>query len=155
MKYKKIWGYIVYDNGLVIGKNGQKLNTNYHSFEDEDGNKLSYSRFVYYAFNRNFDYKDKNKVVIHKNNKKSDFSIKNLCVVSKKEIIQGQKNKNSKLTDEQVDKIRKIYNGEHQIKNMQSNISYRTLAKMFGVSHSTIQHIISGKMRNKKNYKLK
>ena len=64
-----------------------------------------------------------------------------------KDIKQGENNGYAKLTNDEVEEIKKRYNT--------TSCTYRSLARDFGVSHSLIGGIIKGNFRNKENYILK
>ena len=55
----ELYGYTIYDDGTILKKNGKRLNTNQQIRIklDNNGNtrQVNYARFVYYAFNRDFD----------------------------------------------------------------------------------------------------
>ena len=65
----------------------------------------------------------------------------------------GEKHKKSKLTNEEVEEIRKLYyigeedNKGNGLNNPTRKYSYRKLAEKFGVSHSLIKAIVKGECR--------
>jgi hypothetical protein len=153
MEYAELWGYKVCSNGEIFGLHGKKIRVANVVKIKKDNKFVSFSplRFIYYAFNQNtFDIYNYDYIVIPKDNDKSHRGIDNLESILKKDMVQGEHNGYSKLTDEQVTEIIDIY--EHGKDN---NVSYRSLAKEYGVSHGLISGIITGKFRNKNDYKLK
>lgn len=161
--FKELLGYKVFENGKIIGiKNTEltiKNKTDILKIKTE--NEYIYipvMRFIYYAFNPTFDYQDYNLMVVQKRNN-DDLGIENLKVVKRSSKIQGENSCNAKLTDEQVKEIIAIYENAKEKgfdKNSpNTNVSYRSLAKDYGVSHSLISGIIKRRFRNKENYKLK
>lgn len=161
--FKELLGYKVFENGKVLGiKNTElqiKNKTDLLKIKIE--NKYTYipvMRFIYYAFNPTFDYEDYSLMVVQKENN-DDLGINNLQVVKRSSKIQGENSCNAKLTDEQVEEIIAIYKNAKEKgfdkNNPNTNVSYRSLAKDYGVSHSLISGIIKRRFRNKENYKLK
>ena len=163
MKEKiKLWGYTIYRNGDIYTPNGKLITKRKMIYVKIEGEtkytEISYVRLIYYAFNKDiFDFNDKT-IAIRKKDKNGDYNLDNLEMVSKKDYVQGEKNAQSKLTDKQVEEIKNLYNSKKQkeghLNNPNCKISYRKLAQMYGVTHTTISSIIKGEHRNKENYKL-
>lgn len=162
--FVELYGYKIYKNGNIIGKKTNKLITKRKQIKIylENGKKqnVSYARLIYFAFHQNdFDFNDKNIVITKNNEDKNDYSLDNLKAMETKDILHGEKNKTAKLTDEQVEEIRYIYNkyknerGDNNNPNVR--ISYRKLAELYNVSHTAIQQIVNGKYRNEERYKIK
>lgn len=165
MEYTELFGYKIFRNGKIIGLKGKELNDNRPQIrilwgKERKAVEVRYARFVYYAFNRNsFDFNDKSLVIVFKDGNKKNYSIDNLRLVSRKNIYQGENNKLSKLTNKQVESIKKEYNSYRQV-GLGTNypfkkISYRKLADKYNVSHTLIKNVIKGKTRNKENYVIK
>ena len=164
MKSAELFGYKVFENGTIIGKKGKKISKRpqikVYFEENQKPTEMSYARFVYYAFNQdNFNYEDKSIVISFKDKNRKNFKLNNLIAVNKKNIYQGQNHTKSKLTDKEVEEIRRLYNknknkrdGEH---DPFAKISYRKLADEYGVSHTLIKGIVKGNLRNKDNYIMK
>ena len=159
----ELWGYKVYGDGRILGIYGKEIKPNKQikvRWGINGKNKfVSYARFVYYAFNfKNFNFNDMTIIIKHKNGNESDYSIDNLIAVKRKDYNQGENNAYAKLTDEQVEEIKKIYNENNGLRanlnDPMAKISYRKLAKKYGVSHTAISGIIKGQYRNKDNYVL-
>lgn len=159
----ELWGYKVYKNGRILGIHGKEINKNKQIKVKWgiNGKKrfVSYARFVYYAFNfKNFNFNDMAIVIKHKNGDKNDYSIDNLIAVKRKDYNQGENNVSAKLTDEQVEEIKRLYSRDSEVRtdlnDPMAKISYRKLAEQYGVSHTTIRGIVKGQFRNKDNYKL-
>ena len=162
MNSVEIFGYKVFENGVIKGKNGfeMKQSRQIKVFYGDGYFYVDRARFVYYAFNKDtFDLHDKNYVVKFKDNNKKNYHIKNLVAIKKSLICHGENNVNFKLTDKQINDIKLIYEKYKDKKenknNPMSKISYRRLANIYGVSHSMIGGIITGQFRNKENYVLK
>lgn len=164
MESVNLWGYTIFADGSIIGLRGKELAYS-KQIKIQWGHKkitkrVSYARFVYYAFHfKNFNFNDKTIVIKHINNNEKDCSIDNLVAIKRKFINQGQYNGLAKLTDKQAEEIKKVYN-QYKEKGMKDNdpttkVSYRKLAKKYGVSHTLIKDIIDGKHRNKLNYIMK
>ena len=159
MEIKNVFGYKVKSNGKILKLNGEpmKYQKTIRIVWNGIGREVSYSRFVYYAFNmENFDFNDHSIVIIHKDNNKKNNRIENLLAVKRKDLIQGENSNSYKLTDKDVENIIKEYNdygtSEH---DPTKKCSYRKLAQKYGVSHTLIRGIIKGDFRNKDNYILK
>lgn len=164
MKSAELFGYKVFENGTIIGKKGKKISKRpqikVYFEENQKPTEMSYARFVYYAFNQDsFNYEDKSIVISFKDKNRKNFKLNNLIAVNKKNIYQGQNHTKSKLTDKEVEEIRRLYNknknkrdGEH---DPFAKISYRKLADKYGVSHTLIKGIVKGNLRNKDNYIMK
>lgn len=164
MRKVNLWGYTIYDNGTIIGLYGKKMKPKAQIKilwgKQKKEKIVYYARLVYYAFHyKNFDFNDKTIVVRHINGNELDFNLRNLIAIKRKYIVQGQYNGCAKLTDKEVEEIKKIYKNNKEenmnINNPITKISYRKLAKIYNVSHTLIKGIISGKYRNKENYILK
>lgn len=164
MKSVKLWEYLIQEDGTIYNKNGKKIN-HYKQIkinwgEEKKPRYVSYARFVYYAFNyNNFNFDDKTIIIRHKNKNKEDCNINNLIAMNRKFISQGEYSSLSKLTNKDVEDIKKIYelNKEKGIKNNDptTKISYRKLANKYGVSHTLIENIINGSARNEEKYIIK
>lgn len=164
-KCVELWGYKVYEDGSIVGILNKKL-TQYKGsryikakIEDKFIN-IPILRFVYYAFNQDtFDINDLSYIILPKDMNENNTALSNLVLERRSNIIWGENNINSKLTDEQVkDIIKKYKNGNKKsdgVYNPYKKVSYRSLAEEYGVSHSLISGIITGRFRNKDNYKLK
>ena len=165
MNYKEFHGYLIYENGTVIGLQGRPIKVRNHEGRLEvklhiDNKRKIYilPRLMYYLFH-GFDIDDKNLCVIHKDDNKLNTHIQNLELVERKEIIQGEGHrKRAKLTDEQIQEIKEQYvrssPGANQY-NGKAGMSLNDLALKYGVSKSNIYHIIKGLSRNEDDYKLK
>ncbi len=150
--FAELWGYRVCNNGEIFGLYGKKIKLTNVVRVKKDGKFVSFSplRFIYYAFHQDtFDIHNYNYVVVPKNHNKKDRRLNNLEVVLKKDLVQGANNGYAKLNDKQVEEIIDIY--QHN----KGTISYRQLADEYGVSHTLIYGLVTGKFRNKSNYKLK
>lgn len=161
MNKVNLWGYTIYEDGTIIGLNGKRMLHNKQVLIQRENTKkaVSYARFVYYAFNRDFDFDNKLIVIRHINGNKFDFSINNLASIEVKMIKQGENSTSAKLTDKEVEEIKALYSQAKEEclpKNSPNKkMSCRKLAEMYGVSPSTINGIVNGRFRNKENYILK
>ena len=144
MRQIKIDNYIVFEDGIVFNKYGKQLKIRKQIRLNDKF--VSYGRFIYWAFNQDFDINDYTNVIV-KINKNKGYELSNLKVIKEKDIKQGENNGYAKLTNDEVEEIKKRYNT--------TSCTYRSLARDFGVSHSLIGGIIKGNFRNKENYILK
>lgn len=167
MQKVTLFGYTIYENGDIIGLKGNLINKEQSQIKItlKHINKrvsISYARFVYWAFHQDtFDFKNKEILVTHKDNDQYNYNINNLVVINKRDILQGEKHKLSKLTNEQVEEIKEVYKkAQENSQNTNKNnpfvkVSFRKLAEKYNVSHSLVRDIIRGKIRNKNNYIIK
>lgn len=171
MKFKDFYGYEIHENGDMFNRFGRKLKQRVRNCGRREI-KLSINkkrvnftvtRLVYCAFNDLdiFDL-DRNMCVTFLDDNKSNIHIDNLELVHRSSLIQGENHiAISKLSDKQVKEIIVKYNSTinnrpvNQYDNDKPYLSYRSLAKEYGVTHAMIRHIIVGSSRNKDNYVLK
>ena len=155
--------YEIFEDGTIINTStGKKISQRIKGNHKEvrltiDGVRKNYitSRLVYWLFNDDFDIENKNLCVVADD--MINFTLKDLKVVHRKELIQGDGHKNvCKLTEEQVSEIKALYNGKPCINQHDKNgVSYADISKKYGVTKSLIASILRGKTRNEKTYKLK
>lgn len=151
---KDYFGYKVFEDGTIIGIKGkilkpQKVGTGYYKVKIKTDNGIKYQsvhRIVAICYIDNPENKSQ---VNHKNGIKADNSVNNLEWCTPMENINhayrnnlknnyGEKNGASKLTQIQVDDIRRLYkNGGH---------SYRSLSKKFNVHFTLISAIIKNRI---------
>lgn len=157
MKQVNLFGYKIYDNGTILKLNGKPMafHKTIHIKVNNEVKNVSYARVIYYAFNQDtFDFDNHSYCIKHKDNNPKNNRLDNLYMTNQKDYLWGEKNKKAKLTEEEVEEIRKLYFiGEQENKGNGLNYpikkySYRKLAEKFGVSHSLIQQIINGGCRN-------
>lgn len=163
MNSVKYQGYTIYEDGKIMGlyKKEVKKRINNGRYEVRimiDGVRKNFivARLMYYVF-IGFDIDNKDLCVIQKDDDYLNIHIDNLDVVHRKDLIQGEKHKNrSKVTDEQVEEIRKLYKGKVG-SNQFDKVGYslNDIAKMYGVTKSNVMHIVKGLSRNEDEYKLK
>lgn len=162
MEYRELFGYKVYENGDIIGLKGSKMKKNRPQIKvcwgkNKEQKEVGYARFVYYAFNfKTFNFHDKSIIIEYKDGNKNNYNINNLTPIKRGNIYQGENHSKSKLTNEQVEEIKRIYNKQKNFdldKNYPfTKVSYRKLAEKYGVSHSLIKGIVKGTHRNRENY---
>lgn len=113
------------------------------------------SRLVYWLFNPDFDISDRNLCIVADD--LINFTLDDLKVVHRKDLIQGEKHCNqAKLSDAQVEAIRKAYNGKPCTnQHDKSGVSYADLANQYGVTKALIAQIVRGEVRNEENYYFK
>lgn len=159
------YDYEVYENGTIINlKTGNEMTPVIKDNKRKeirltlDGVRKHFivARLVYWVFNPDFDITNKNLCVVV-NDDKVNFTLSDLKVVNRKDLIQGEKHKNiAKLTDSQADEIRAMYAGKMCVNQYdKAGISYSDLASKYGVTKANIAQIIRGEARSKKNYILK
>lgn len=156
-------GYTIYENGKVIGLYGKEIkkrerNGRYEIRLNIEGLRKDFtvSRLVYHAF-ENFDIADTNLCVTHKDGDKLNVDFKNLKLVKRKELIQGEGHKTRiSLSNAEVDEIRSLYKGKAGVNQYdRKGFSLQQLADKFGVTKGNIMQIVKGVSRNEENYKLK
>ena len=154
-EFVELYGYKVFKNGKIFNSYNKEIT----QFKNSGAIKININgkqinvpilKFIYYAFNRDFDLQDKTITIVPKDMNKDNLSYDNLKVEKKENIIWGENSINSKLTDTQVEEIKDKYKNRKE-----KYCTYRSLADEYGVSHSLISGIIKGRFRNKKNYILK
>ena len=171
MNFTYFHDYCIFENGDIYNSRGKKLTHTIKKGRKEitltvgikKRRTFVSARLIYCVFNQiDIDTFDKNQCVTFKNGNKLDISLDNLYCVFRGDLIQGQKHKRvSKLTDEQVEEIRRKYeetrnNKPHnQYDKKAPYNSYRSLAKEYNVEFSQIRHIVKGYIRNEELYKLK
>ena len=123
---------------------------------DNDWHNIDWNKFIYYAFHQdNFDLFS-NLVVKSVNN---TSNINSLYLERKNKHLQREHNKNSKLTEEQVNNILEEYNsGSVKDKELNKNnptrrVSYRYLGAKYNVSHTLIKDIIINSHYNRQSAK--
>lgn len=156
MEKINLYGYTIYDNGNILTLNGDLMKFNKTITLSINGElkKVSYARFVYYAFHQNFDFDNHKLIIKHKDNNIENNDINNLYMEHCGEHLKGEKNSRAKLTNKEVMEIKELYKkGQENDKDCELNnpfkkYSYRKLAEMYGVSHNLIKQIIKGECRN-------
>jgi hypothetical protein len=149
MENYRIYGkYVVYNDGTIYSLSGKKfmkeIDTNGYSSVKINGKLLSIHRLVGELFIPNEKGK---KEINHIDGNKSNNRIENLEWVTPKENIhhkihslgkdhRGSKNGMSKLTLEDVDKVKLLY---------KSGYSQNKLGEMFGISQGKISNVVNGK----------
>lgn len=156
MKQAELFGYKVLENGVIIGFNNEPISfaKTITIMINGEMKSVSYARFVYYAFHQNdFDFSNHSYCVKHIDNNPKNNAIDNLYITNEKDYLWGEKHKKSKLTNEEVEEIRRLYyigeedNKGNGLNNPTRKYSYRKLAEKFGVSHSLIKAIVKGECR--------
>lgn len=164
MRSREMNGYIVYENGKIIGKKGKELKPYIHNGKAEvkinltgGGTKhYTLTRLVYWVFNPEFDLGNKNLCVSSKTGNYVDFTLADLELKHRSELIQGENHKHcAKLTNHDVAQILEIYQGQSG-QNQYDKIhpSQYDLAASYNVSRANISLITRQKGRNKEAYKL-
>ena len=155
MKKVDLYGYTIFEDGTILKLNGEpmKFNKTIEISINGKTSSVSYARLIYYAFHQDFDFSNHSYYVKHKDNDITNNHIKNLYITKRKEYLERDNNKKAKLTSQQVEKIKKLYdigeedNKGNSINNPNKKYSYRKLAEMFGVSHYFIKQVIKGECR--------
>lgn len=148
MEKAELFGYVVYANGDIY-RDGVKVNyqKNIRVMWGNFSRFVSYARFVYYAFYRDFDFNNHSYCIMHKDETREDLNaIDNLYATNKKEYLKGGRHKMAKLNDRQIAEIKYLYKyGEDKTEDINSprkKVSYRKLATMYGVNHNVIRRIV-------------
>ncbi|MFS0643735.1 hypothetical protein [Siminovitchia sp. 179-K 8D1 HS] len=156
-------GYTIFEDGRIIGLYGKEVKKRINNGRYEirlviDGKRKNYivARLMYFVF-VGFDISNKDLCITHKDGDYLNVHINNLQLQHRRDLIQGDKHVNrAKLTNEQVEEIRRLYRGKTGNNQYdKQGYSLQDLANMYGVSKANIRMIISGDSRNKKDYKLK
>lgn len=155
MRKVNLFGYEVCENGTILGLNGKPLafHKTIDLFINKKKKSVSYARFVYWAFNQDFNFENHKFCVKHKDNDIKNNAIDNLYITNKKKHLRGENNSRAKLTDEEVKEIRERYfkneieSRDENINNPFKKVSYRKLAEEYGVSHNLIKQIVKGECR--------
>lgn len=156
-------GYTIYEDGTIIGLYGKEVKKSNNKGRYEvrlniEGKRRNFvvARLIYHAFYP-FDISDKNICISYKDNDKMHIHLNNLYQTERKNLIQGEKHINrSKLSNEQVEEIKTLYNGKTGSNQYDKvGFSLQDLANKYGVSKSNIMWIVKGMSREKDDYKLK
>lgn len=143
--FKRYHGYKVYPDGRFV-KNGQVVpyQKNGQLFLTIDGTiqKIQGVRLLYSIYLNGNVPLDRKQIIIFKDGNKEHRHISNLQCISKKDYDNMTIKKRKVLDDDDVKEIRKKY--KEASKQKKSDISYRKLASMYGVHHTTIQRVIKG-----------
>lgn len=163
MKFKMFHDYTVLEDGTIYNKHGNRVGLREHEGRYEtrlvvNGKRKNFivSRLVSHLFNGT-DINNRNSCILPKDGNKLNIHYTNLIEKDRKDIIQGEKHqKIVKLSDEDVETIKSLYNGKSGANQLDKvGYSMNDLAKMYGVTKGNIALIIRGKSRNKDEYKLK
>jgi hypothetical protein len=146
--YKIKENYVVYNDGTILSLKSKMfmnpININGYLFVKIDGKLVSIHRLVGELFIPNPHNK---KEINHIDGNKQNNKVENLEWVSPSENIQhkihqlgkdhrGSKNGMAKLTLEDVDKIKMLY---------QAGYSQKKLGEMFGLTQGKISNVVNGK----------
>ena len=155
--------YEIFENGMIINTStGKEISQRIKDKHKEvrltiDGVRKNFitSRLVYWLFNDDFDINNKDLCIVAED--LINFTLSDLKVVNRKDLIQGEKHKNVyKLTNEQVAEIKSLYIGKTGVnQHTKTGMSYSDIAKKYGVTRGLIASIIRGEIRNENSYKLK
>ena len=163
LKSVRLDKYEVFEHGIIINTlNGKEMAQRIKDKPKEvrltlNGIRKNFitSRLVYWLFNDNFDIDNKDLCVVAED--LINFTLSDLKVVNRKDLIQGEKHKNVyKLTNEQVAEIKSLYIGKTGVnQHTKTGMSYSDIAKKYGVTRGLIASIVRGEIRNENSYKLK
>lgn len=155
--------YEVFENGTIINTlTGLSMTQQIKGHRREvrltiDGKRKNFitSRLVYWLFNEDFDISNKNLCIWGED--MINFTVQDLKVVHRKDLIQGEKHKHqAKLTNAQAEEIRELYQGKPCTNQYDKHgISYQDIADKYGVTKGLIAQIIKGSTRNEDKYILK
>lgn len=151
--FKLYYGYEVYPDGRFV-KNGQVLryqkNGQINLIVKGESKRIQGVRVLYSVFKRDGVPLERNEIIVFIDGNKEHRHIDNLDCVSKKDYDRmiGRKKPPRVLTDAEVEEIKNLYEKKDEPKQETGNqipsISYRTLAKKYGVHFTTIQRVIQG-----------
>jgi hypothetical protein len=158
----KYYDYTVYSDGTIENKSGRELKPRLQ----KDGhmsitlrlNKIkkycSLARVIYHAFNPEFNVTDINNCVTFKDKNSQNCQLSNLYLAFRGDLIQGQKHKKAKLSEQQIKEIKSLYQGEARRNQYEKTEkpSLLALAEVYGVSKQLIASVV--KKRHRTNYKL-
>lgn len=133
MKCVMFYGYIVYENGDIFTKRGKKILDKDIPVKSKNASYIARNRFIYGAFHRDFDIADKH-FCIKRDESRSGNYINTLV-----KLQRGEYYKNTILTPQKQEEVINVYNNA---KKNGRKITYRQLAKKYGVSHTRIAQII-------------
>lgn len=159
------YDYEVFEDGTIINlKTGREMTPVIKNNKRKEirltinGVRKHYivARLVYWLFNPDFDIENKNLCIVV-NDDKIDFTLTDLKIVNRKDLIQGENHKSiAKLTDLQVEEIKSMYAGKMCVNQYdKTGVSYSDIASKYGVTKAIIAQIIRGETRNKTKYILK
>ena len=128
-------------NYKAIKVNGKKIDEHRYVMEQYLGRPLSRYEIVHHkdGNKRNNDINNLEVMDLSQHTKLHRTGIERSTETKKKisKILYGRKSPCRKLNDEQIGQINKFH---------EEGISSRNIAKIFGVSHTTIDNIINGKI---------
>ena len=158
MGHRDFYGYTIYENGDIVNKYGKQMSPRNNKGRLEikltiNGVRKNFSvgRLVYCVFNNIDPFTfDKDQCVTFKDGDKLNVNLDNLECKYRGDLIQGEKHNISKLTDKEIEEIRKKYFStknnrpinQYDVKGEYH--SYRSLAKDYDVTYPTIKQIIEG-----------
>ncbi|MCY9738135.1 hypothetical protein M5X17_31070 [Paenibacillus alvei] len=165
LKYRIFSDYKIYEDGTIVNRYGKRLTNREKDGRYEirlvvDGKRKNFilSRLMYWLFVDQFDMSNENLCVTAKDGDLLNVHPRNLELIDRKDLIQGEGHKNrALLTDKQIEEILNSYEGNELGANQYSNnkTSYADLAKKYGVTKANIAAIINKRSRNPEDYKLK
>ncbi len=162
MEAREYYGYKFFANGTVLSPKGRVKSINLKNgrlevYVDVNGKRkcLLLHRIMYKLFVNDFDITNKDLCVVCKDRDFSNISLDNLELKHRKDLIQGEKHRVSKISDEMAEQIKKEYNGKSSSnQHKKVGFSYSDLAKKYNVNKGTIASIVKGRSRNANKYKL-
>lgn len=145
----KFEGLIVTESGLVFRRDGKQVKPKYVFNTLEDGTRKiksvnieftmkgtryykSYQRFVYAAWNKEFNMDDNSLIVISKSKNRFEFRPSHLEVITRAEHLERLRKANMKYTDEERSIIAKKY---YEMKEDMIQVDF---AKLFDISVPTL-----------------
>lgn len=149
----KYMGLYVTESGYVFRKDGKQVKPKYVFKTLEDGTKRiqtvnigfshkgqrhykSYQRFVYAAWNPDFDIDDKSLIVVSETPNRFEFNPNKLKVITRAEHLENLRVANMKYTDEEREIIAKEY---YKVKG---RITQEEYANTFEISQVTLLEIL-------------
>lgn len=165
---KDFYGYTVYEDGTIENAKGNTMYSRlkgdkYYTVTLRINGKPKYfalHRIVYYLFVEHFNLDNPDLCITAKDGNLKNVNPNNLMLLERKKLLQGDGNKKvAKVDKKTAEKIKNEYSGKPCVnqydKTLQTSVSYRDLAKKYGLTKGAIAQIVKGKSWNEENYKLK
>ena len=141
-------GYKVSESGVVFNRYDNQVKPKFY-FKDKridyvyidvhyEGTKrrISYHRFVYMAWNKDFAQKDDKNIVVTTIGRRFDYSLKNLIAIPREEHLKIISERNKKFEDDEIAEVVDTY------KQVSDYYTQEQFAKKLGISTKTLREYI-------------